>query len=117
MLGSIVILLLLIELVAGFDPIPSSDYSGDPDNRATGIRKLVDDVMAGGQLKTNVDSQYGVIEDWDVSNVLDMSKLFYQGPLNTKSFDTDLSNWDVSNVLTMDQMFYNAKNLGTDFSD
>ena len=47
----------------------------------------------------------GDISNWDVSNVKDMSYMFY----NANSFNQDLSNWDVSNVTNMEYMFYNSK--------
>jgi surface protein len=48
---------------------------------------------------------YGAIGDWIVTNVTDMSNLFY----NKQLFNDDISNWDVSNVTNMFQMFFNAE--------
>ena len=47
------------------------------------------------------------IQDWDVSNITDMSELFN----NIEDFNDDISNWDVSNVTDMDQMFSDAHNF------
>ena len=47
---------------------------------------------------------YGAIGDWIVTNVTDMSSLFY----NKQLFNDDISKWDVSNVVSMDRTFYNA---------
>ena len=47
---------------------------------------------------------YGNISDWDVSQVTDMSDLFY----DKTNFNTDISGWDVSNVTNMYSMFFNA---------
>lgn len=44
------------------------------------------------------------IETWDVSNVTDMSYMFY----NCKNFNRSLNDWDVSNVKNMSHMFYNC---------
>ena len=44
------------------------------------------------------------IGDWDVSNVTNMSGMFYQ----TK-FNNDISQWDVSNVRDMSSMFQWSK--------
>ena len=44
----------------------------------------------------------GDISAWDVSNVKDMSCMFYW----CTSFNQDISNWDVSNVTNMRYMFY-----------
>ena len=42
----------------------------------------------------------GGISDWDVSNVTDMTSMF-----NSSKFNGDISNWDVSNVISMMYMF------------
>ena len=42
------------------------------------------------------------ISRWDVSNVEDMYRMFY----NCKNLDCDLGNWDVSNVKDMYAMFF-----------
>ena len=42
------------------------------------------------------------ISNWDVSNVKDMTGMFYC----CKKFDCDLSNWNVSNVTDMHALFY-----------
>jgi surface protein len=47
---------------------------------------------------------YGIINTWDVSDITDMSGLFYMRPL----FNEDISDWDVSNVTDMSRMFYGA---------
>jgi surface protein len=45
--------------------------------------------------------QGGYIGNWDVSNVTDMSAMFY----GATNFNGDISNWDVSNVQKMGRMF------------
>ena len=50
---------------------------------------------------------YGNISDWDVSQVTDMSQLFYHLP----NFNDDISNWDVINVTNMNFMFYGASSF------
>jgi len=44
------------------------------------------------------------LEGWDVSNVIDMSWMFYGADF----FNQPIGTWDVSNVLTMDHMFSEA---------
>ncbi|MCF0125954.1 MAG: BspA family leucine-rich repeat surface protein, partial [Clostridia bacterium] len=46
----------------------------------------------------------GDISNWDVSNVTDMSCMFYNS-----EFNGDISNWDVSNVTNMRWMFSDSK--------
>ena len=51
--------------------------------------------------------QYGKIEDWDTSEVSDMSELF----LNASEFNADISEWDVSNVTNMNKLFFRASSF------
>ncbi|PTX62353.1 surface protein [Kordia periserrulae] len=77
---------------------------------------------------------YTNIENWDVSNVTNMLRLFFQeapslgyrkadsvtivkatdlnDPYNPYLFNQDISNWDVSNVTDMYEMFYHAGYYG-----
>ena len=55
---------------------------------------------------TEKDRQkYGIIQDWDVSHVTDMSRLFWYA----QTFNDDISRWNVSNVTNMRYMFCGAK--------
>jgi surface protein len=55
-----------------------------------------------------LDSYFnGDISKWDVSNVKNMTGMFY----GTNNFNQNLNSWDVSNVTNMSQMFYGAKNF------
>jgi surface protein len=49
----------------------------------------------------SIIEKYGDISNWNVSNVTDMSYMFYDS-----DFNRDISNWDVSNVTNMSYMFY-----------
>ena len=44
---------------------------------------------------------YGLIADWDVSAITDMSGLFS----GMQNFNADISSWNTSSVTTMDSMF------------
>jgi len=48
--------------------------------------------------------QYGDINNWNVSNITDMSNLF----MYSNSFNEDISEWDVSKVTNMSGMFKGA---------
>ena len=50
-------------------------------------------------------AKYGMIQDWDVSLVKDMSSVFATEVLR-KGFIGDLSKWNTSNVITMKQSKY-----------
>ena len=62
------------------------------------LGRIVDDILGTDSSKKEIATKtYGPIENWDVSEVKDMSLLFYQkGTMNA-----DLSSWDVSSVTNM----------------
>ena len=68
------------------------------------LSRAVDDYLAGGDRKQRIRKKYGEINNWDVSNVTDMTQMFY----NAESFNQPLNNWNVSNVTNMEDMFYDA---------
>jgi surface protein len=47
------------------------------------------------------------LENWDVSNIIDMSGMFFK----CKQFNINLSNWDVNNVQKTKFMFSNCENF------
>ena len=56
---------------------------------------------------------YGVIGDWDVSQVMDMSKLFFQSSV----FNADISKWNTAAVTTMQSTFQDAYAFDQDISN
>ena len=54
-----------------------------------------------------IRAKYGEIEEWDVSNITDMSFLFS----NKTKFNEDISKWDTKNVTNMNSMFYEANSF------
>ena len=52
---------------------------------------------------------YGLIRDWDITLVTDMSELF-----KDTNFNEDISGWDVSNVTDMSYMFQNNQTFNND---
>ena len=53
---------------------------------------------------------YGDMSNWDVSNVSDMSRMFYEA----SSFNQNMDGWDVSNVTDMSRMFYRLTSFNQD---
>jgi surface protein len=62
--------------------------------------------------KTLAVSKYGLIEEWDTSNVTTMASLWS----NKYSFNADLSAWDVSGVTSMFKIFNDARQFTSDLS-
>ena len=56
---------------------------------------------------------YGDISCWDVSQITDMSWMFYEA----SSFNSDISGWDVSSVTNMSRMFDEASSFSSDISE
>ena len=54
--------------------------------------------------KYNINEYKGDISHWDVSNVNDMKCMFKRS-----RFNNDISSWDVSKVSNMEQMFYKSE--------
>ena len=57
-------------------------------------------------------ARYGPIASWDVSEVTDLSYLFFE----QAGFNEDLSRWDVSNVVNMGGMLARATSYNGDLS-
>jgi surface protein len=60
---------------------------------------------------------YGAIEDWDISQITDLSE--FCSDLNTMvtGFDENLNNWDVSSVTTMNNAFKDCQSFDSDIAD
>ena len=73
------------------------------------LKRAVDDVCSEDNRPTIL---HGPIDKWNVSQVTNMSKLFYE----KDTFNYELSNWDVSGVTDMRGMFAYANSFDQDLS-
>jgi len=89
------------EFVALYEIFPYIEYLSL--NNVT-IRDAVKDYCEGGELKDAIIKKYDNIEDWNTTNVTDMSHLFS----NYMIFNEDISKWDTSKVTNMSDMFLGA---------
>ena len=77
-------------------PVPDCDPLFGS-SRSKGLRKVVDDWIAGGTKRATVETTYGLIQDWDTSRVTSMYYLF----AHKQFFNADLSKWNVAEVTSM----------------
>ena len=84
----------LLDLVRSFEPVP--DANG-PDLRTSGLRKIVDDWI-NPATRSNIESTYGPIANWNTEGITSMRSLF----MGKRTFNSDISKWNVSNVYNMD---------------
>jgi surface protein len=89
-------------------PVNSGFLSANRQNTTTG------DIMNNETLRKRIkQGDFKDIENWDVSNVTDMSHMFAL----CKSFNRDISKWDTSNVTDMSHMFCYAKSFNQDITN
>ena len=96
------------EFVALYEIVPYIILALDNES----IRIAVKYYRKGGKKKAAIIKKYGRIEDWDTSNVTDMSRLFY----DYMNFNEDISKWDTSNVTNMLGLFKHCKYFNQDIS-
>ena len=90
------IFLLCTATVEAVIPVPDCDPLTSS-SRSKGLRKVVDDWIAGGTKRDTVETTYGLIQDWDTSKVTSMYALFY----NKYTFNANISKWNVAEVTNM----------------
>lgn len=100
------LLLCGLELVVGVESLINGDCLSAMCK--TGLRKVVQDFIAGGKSKSTVVSTYGDIKYWDVSSVTNMRFIFYNS-----TFNGDLSKWNTKSVTTMQYSKYNKHKKNT----
>ena len=89
-------LIFLLSTVEAVIPVPDCDPLIS-NIRSKGLRKVVDDWIAGGTKRDTVETTYGLIQDWDTSRVTSMYYLFY----NKYTFNANISKWNVAEVTNM----------------
>ena len=107
-------LLRLIDItIDGNDLAPSGTPStplNEPLTNAT-FQNAINQCLAQDPVNGNFDVKpYGIISEWDVSQVSDMSNAFR----GETFFNGDISAWDVSGVDNMSAMFQNAQAFNQD---
>ena len=75
----------------------NSDIYSHITDRLCVLRQAVDGWFAGANSKDLVVATYGLIENWDMSEVTDIAGLFYK----VDSYNADISKWNVSGITTM----------------
>ena len=96
------------------------------------------DMWCKDETREEAESKYGHISYWDVSQITNMTRLFYDKKTfnedisrwnvskvskmtwmfkGAESFNQDINNWDVSNVISMICMFERAESFNQDISD
>jgi len=101
---SLTLLLLLLSTIA-YSQTPITD-----DN----FRSAISDCLSFDPVNGNcVESEYGPMSDWDVSNVTNMALAF----LDVTTVNADIGDWNVSNVTKMNSMFSGADSFNQDIGD
>lgn len=95
------------KLVISKDTIKKPNYKYHPKNRS----ELIDLLLQLQEERGNNAN----LNDIDVSKVIDMNALFYEG-FKEQCENIDISEWDVSNVINMNSMFYRCYNFDCDLS-
>ena len=101
---TLTLLLLLLSTIA-YSQTPITD-----DN----FRSAISDCLSFDPVNGNcVESEYGPMSEWDVSNVTNMALAFY----DVITVNADIGDWDVSNVTKMNSMFSGADSFNQDIGD
>jgi len=85
---------------------PKTEISNFPINDYN-IRSIIDDYLKLKSREEKKNFNYGPINEWDVTDVYDMSYLFK----DRTQFNEDISNWNTQNVKNMESMFEGALNF------
>ena len=119
----VLILCMLSNVANSLDPLPNGDgccgtscgtgVCATPTNSLGGV--LRDYFGSSSKDRAAVIQQYGSIENWDVSEVTDMTYLFTYFLQNHKqTFNSDISRWRVNRVTNFYATFYSATGFNID---
>ena len=100
----------LIENIKELLDKEETDFNCIDTSAITDMSNLFSDSYIDGNTERIIIKDMNInISNWDVSNVTNMSNMFYC----CQEFNCDLSSWDVSkvNVEDMSDMFYNCNSL------
>ena len=99
-----VVVLCASMIVEGFDALP------DLNPTTPGLRSILLYWADGGSKRDSVEKKYGPIQEWDLSQVTDMTQLFdRQSPspwVPFPDFNADISQWNTMGIISMEKMFY-----------
>ena len=95
--------LITIKIPNGCEKYPLS-YSGIPTCHG---KKEVTDWSRGGTATAVVVATYGLIENWDMSEVTELGSMLQY--LRHNNFNADISKWDVSRLVNMNRSKFNKK--------
>ena len=113
----------------GTDPDDNGDiYSSGVFEECTGLKTLSSIDIPNSKELVSMDRMFTrtcqfnfPIENWDVSNVTSMNKLFWgccgSNTPDCAKFNQPLNNWDVSNVITMSNMFTGCTDFNQPLKD
>ena len=90
------------KLVLNKDTFRKAKYKYFPEKKRE-LESIITDLLDKHAGQEVID-----LNDIDISNINDISFLFYK---RNDIYNIDISNWDVSNVTNMSSIFYNCKNL------
>ena len=91
------------------DKLPNGNRESAPTDRVGFLGEIVDDIIGTDSLKKNAAIvKYGLIENWDVSEVTNLQSLFRttgnaQSDRDRASFNGDISKWQTGKVTNMQE--------------
>jgi surface protein len=98
-------------VVAGTDPLLDDGY-GINVNSDRPPAVVINWFEPGTNQQTTVYQKYGLIENWDMSQITNLQSFFK----DSSSFNSDISKWTLDKVTKLEGMFYGAAAFNIDVS-